>query len=957
MARPAGNLRRALCALAAVALLRRSSAVENPEDFVNPLCGTFTDGQRFSTGNTLPLVARPWGFNHYSAQTNEGRSAWWFGGNAHEFKWLRLTHQPSPWIGDWGWLNFGPMMGPATANPTMFWEPRGAHYKPYEFDATLAPDNMRVRFTPTDHGGVLKVTFPAHNPGSHEKHVCFRHPANQGAGSAAWGAERSSQDALSFALTAKKKPNGTPNNFGLRVVADLRTRGLRKASAAKISAHGTEMKCFSLDKEETDVTVVFAASLLSEEQARRTLELEVGRRSYEAVVEESRSVWREMLNRVEVVDAGPLREATFRRLSIFYTGLYRALLFPRRLDEPLLGDPSARVHWSPYDPEGRTFPGPLVTDNGFWDTFRSVYTLLILAYPAEATDILRGWLAAFEEGTWLPQWSSPGYRDSMVGTFSDNVVADGLLKGLDLDPGLAWRALERDAFTPGQGSRGKVGYQYYDSGGYLPYDVGVSDTVSRTLDFALADYAAAAAARRLGKAEASEKLFRRAIGARDALFDAKTGLFRPKSSGGAFKPAFDAAAWGHGYVEGSAWQHSFPPFDLQGLARLHGGRDRLSEKVLRLLETPGYFRTGGYGQQIHEMTEMRALAMGQLGHSNQPSHHILHLLLALDGGAAPCRSRAAAAAAAAAEEETFSEALRGGGGAVCARRLGERAIREVLERAYGPEHYAGDEDNGEMGAWYVLSALGLFDPAPGTDFGYVLGSPLFREVRLSGAGGLRLLSRRAGGAAYHVRDVLLGGESVARYAEDGDGYEGLGWRVSHEQIRRGGTLRFLIGDEQAEGADGAAGDGGRGGGGANVPQDGANLPQNGADLPQNGANSPQKSADLPQNGAKLPQNGAKLPQNGAKVPQSSGSAPQRGAGPPVARREEVRMRGASGGGASHSAMPERGEHAQPSFEAGFAAGTLVMCVLGVASKIYAETRGKRRKAAPSASGRREMHVV
>lgn len=140
------------------------TAIDHPEEMVNLLAGSFTDGDRFSTGNTLPLVGRPWGFNHWSPMTKEGSrrtGSWWFKGSDHQLTWLRCTHQPSPWIGDWGWFLFSPQIGQITRNPTHFWEPRGAVLKPYLLDATVAPYGIRMELTPTDHGAYLRVTFPS----------------------------------------------------------------------------------------------------------------------------------------------------------------------------------------------------------------------------------------------------------------------------------------------------------------------------------------------------------------------------------------------------------------------------------------------------------------------------------------------------------------------------------------------------------------------------------------------------------------------------------------------------------------------------------------------------------------------------------------------------------------------------------------------------------------------------
>ena len=139
--------------------------VDRPEELVNLLAGTFTDGQQFSTGNTLPLVGMPWGFNHWAPQTREeGRAgSWWFNGNDHVLTWLRCTHQPSPWIGDWGYFLFIPLMSTVEErNPVQFWEPRAALIKPYLLDAIVAPWGIRMELAPTMHGAYLPIYAYVH---------------------------------------------------------------------------------------------------------------------------------------------------------------------------------------------------------------------------------------------------------------------------------------------------------------------------------------------------------------------------------------------------------------------------------------------------------------------------------------------------------------------------------------------------------------------------------------------------------------------------------------------------------------------------------------------------------------------------------------------------------------------------------------------------------------------------
>merc|ERR1719399_302943 len=701
-------------------LVATAHAITAPVDYVNLLAGSFTRGDVFSTGNTLPLVGRPWGFNHWALQTNDGRSAWWFNGNDHEFKWIRCTHQPSPWIGDYGWFMLGPQMGGFAANPTGFFEPRAATVLPHVLDFRTAPDGMRVELAPTMHGASLRVTFPA--TARLEKRICIK---LGGGGNDGYEQSNGGVDA---------RTNRHSGAVGTNFAHHLRVESL---TSSQFEGRGRDCFCFSYDRGATVVEVHLATSFIGKAQASLNLQEEL--KPHDDVVEEGADEWNSLLSRASVDDTA-LSGKTARDLQVFYTGLYRALTFPRRLDEP--GD-NGPVHWSPY--RSGVQPGTLVTDNGFWDTFRTVYPLLALLYPEALQWICQGWLKAYEEGGWIPKWASPGYRNSMVGTYGDVVLAEAVVKGVltGADAEKAWNALRRDAYeeAPPGGAVGKVGLRVYEQHGYIPDDSGVSDCVSRTLDFAHADWAAAQAARLLHHPEDASKLERRAQEAVRNSFDPQSGLMRPKSRSGRFSMRFDETRWGDGYTEGSPWHHSFPPFDVELLSRLHGSKEKLREKILAMTRVPSTFDHGGYGQTIHEMREMRALAMGQYGHNNQPSHHVLWLL-----------------------------------GLLGYRSDQDRLIREVIDRAYGVDFYAGDEDNGEMGAWFVLAALGLFSVSPASP-DYVIGMPLFEKVSLHVPGRpvLEISALRKDRADLDVVETALDGAKLAE-------------TISFSQLAKGGSL-------------------------------------------------------------------------------------------------------------------------------------------------------------------------
>ena len=391
-------------------LISLTLAIDNPEDFVNLLSGTFTDGNVYSTGNTLPLIGYPWGFNHWAPQTREnGRNtgSWWFRGSEHRFTWIRCTHQPSPWIGDWGWFLIGPQLGynghDVSRSPTFFWEPRSATIKPHVFDATMAPDGVRIELVPSMHGAMLRVTFPSRNI---EKRICLANAEWTGSG-------MSSANAFDGAAASEKeklqRPSGKPYITGKNhnvhiermIVANFNMH-IRAESdqAIKVEPHG-DVSCFVYHQMATTVTVMVATSMVSAGQATLNLNREIryierqgegaaaaksadsksseNDKQFNVVAYEARRTWNEILRRVDVVDPGPINGWAIRNLEIFYSGLARALSFPRRIDEVDID--GKMIHYSPYSPRGDVVSGPGCTDNGFWDTFRTVYPMLSLLYP------------------------------------------------------------------------------------------------------------------------------------------------------------------------------------------------------------------------------------------------------------------------------------------------------------------------------------------------------------------------------------------------------------------------------------------------------------------------------------------------------------------------------------------------------------------------------------------------
>ncbi|MDE7374824.1 MAG: glycoside hydrolase family 92 protein, partial [Odoribacter sp.] len=380
----------------------------------------------------------------------------------------------------------------------------------------------------------------------------------------------------------------------------------------------------------------------------------------------------------------------------FYSCMYRSLLFPRKFYE--INEKGEIVHYSPFN--GKVLPGYLFTDTGFWDTFRSLFPFLNLMYPAMAKEMQEGLLNTYRESGFFPEWASPGHRGCMVGNNSASVLVDAYVKGIRVDDvktlyeGLVYGT---EHVHPQVSSTGRLGHEYYNQLGYVPYDVGIRENAARTLEYAYDDWCIYRIAQMLGRPEQEVKLYAgRAMNYRN-LFDKETGLMRGRNQDGTFMAPFSPLKWGDAFTEGNSWHYTWSVFhDPQGLIDLMGGEERFTGMLDSVFAVPPLFDASYYGQVIHEIREMQIMNMGNYAHGNQPVQHMIYLY---NYAGKPWKA--------------------------------QYWVRQVMNRMYKPvpDGYCGDEDNGQTSAWYVFSALGFYPVAPGTTQ-YVLGAPLFKHAVL-----------------------------------------------------------------------------------------------------------------------------------------------------------------------------------------------------------------------------------
>ncbi len=483
------------------------------------------------------------------------------------------------------------------------------------------------------------------------------------------------------------------------------------------------------------VNLRVGTSFISADQALLNLRQEVGEKSFDAIRDEAAAVWEKALGRVKI------QGGSDEQMRTFYSCLYRTQLFPRMWHET---DASGKVvHRSPYN--GNVEPGFLFADHGYWDDYHAWYPMMVLLYPEQLGKILQGWVNAFKEGGWFPQFPCPGYRGAMTGSLIDSVFGDAVAKGVTgFDVQAAYQGLKKHATQVGDPAKGygRVGIEQYLKLGYTPCDL-VGGGAAQTLDFAYGDFCIAQVARAAGMHDDAAMFEKRSHNWKN-IFDPGTKFIRGKMADGSWLEPFEQHTWGGAYVEGGPWQYRFNVLhDPQGLMEAYGGKDAFVQCLEEMLTQAPVFHVGTYGAEIHEMSEMAAVDFGQYAHSNQPVHNVLYM---------------------------FTAAGR--------RDRTQHWVHRVLNELYSPDNFAGDEDTGAMAAWYILSSLGLFALCPGKP-DWTLGAPLFpsAEISFDGQRTIRIdAAAKAPGGFYS--QVKLNGET-----QHGDS-------IPHAALLRNAHLEF-----------------------------------------------------------------------------------------------------------------------------------------------------------------------
>ena len=727
-------------------------AIENPVQYVSPRMGTQST-YALSTGNLYPAIARPWGMNFWTPQMNDMGNGWTYcygglfpkGNLEQKIKGFKQTHQPSPWINDYGQFSIMPVAGKKAFNQharASWFSHKAETATPYYYSVYLADHDVFAEFSPTDRACVFRFSYPqtdsaflvidAFDKGSYIKLVPEK---NQIIG------------------YTTRNSGGVPENFKNYFIIQFEEAFF----SAEIFANNKILKNIN-EKEENHVGAIVgiqckqkrqinvrvASSFISFEQAELNLQ-ELKNDPIETVAEAGRVAWNKELGKIEV-EGGDLDQ-----YRTFYSCLYRSLLFPRKFFE--IDKNGQIVHYSPYN--GQVLPGYMFTDTGFWDTFRCLFPLLNLMYPEMNAQIQEGLINTYKESNFFPEWASPGHRDCMVGNNSASVLADAFLQGVRVkDTNALWEGLVYTANNrhPKISSTGRAGYEYYNKLGYVPCDVKIKESAARTLEYAYNDWCIYQVGKALNRPQSEIDVYAKRSQNFRNLFRKEYNLMCGKREDGTFNDPFSPFKWGGDFTEGNALHYTWSVFhDPQALIDLMGGNKTFNSMLDTVFTLPPVFDDSYYGFTIHEIREMQIMNMGNYAHGNQPIQHMIYLY---NYSGEPWKA--------------------------------QYHLRDVMNKLYSatPDGYCGDEDNGQTSAWYVFSALGFYPVCPGSGQ-YVVGSPLFSKATLHLQNGNKLVidAETNNDKNVYVQNIDMNGKN----------YDKNYFII--DELKKGGSIQFKMGEQ------------------------------------------------------------------------------------------------------------------------------------------------------------------
>lgn len=698
-----------------------------------------------SNGNTYPAIALPWGMNFWMPQTGKMGNGWAYIYDADKIRGFKQTHQPSPWINDYGQFSIMPMTKQLKIDQderASWFSHKAEKATPYYYSVYLSEYDVTTEITPTERCAYFRFTFPETNQayivvdaferGSYIKIIPEKNKI--------------------IGYTTRNS-GGVPKNFKNYFVIEFdKPFTYEKVWAGKSIVEGLlELQAdhagaaigFATHRGE-QVHARVASSFISIEQAEQNLK-EIGDKDFEQTKEAARNTWNNTLGRIRI------ESNDTERMSTFYSCFYRSVLFPRMFFEyDKQGNP---IHYSPYN--GKVLNGYMYTDTGFWDTFRCLFPFVNLVFPSVGEKMQAGLLNTYLESGFFPEWASPGHRNCMIGNNSASVVADAFMKDITkVDAQKMYEGLLHgtDHVHPLVKSTGRLGWEYYNQLGYIPYDVDINENVARTLEYAYDDWCIYQMGKKLGRPANELEIFKKRCQNYRNVFDQETKLMRGRNQDGKFQSPFNPLKWGDAFTEGNSWHYTWSVFhDIQGLINLMGGKKTFIAMLDSVFSVPPVFDDSYYGGVIHEIREMEIMNMGNYAHGNQPIQHMIYLY---NYAGEPWKA--------------------------------QYWLREVMTRLYfpTPDGYCGDEDNGQTSAWYVFTALGFYPVCPGSNQ-YVLGAPYFPKATITLENGkhIEIIAPQNSDKNRYIRKMSYNGKNYTKNY------------LNHFDLLKGARLFFEMSDQ------------------------------------------------------------------------------------------------------------------------------------------------------------------
>jgi len=712
--------------------------------YANTLQGTNSDFGH-SRGNTYPTTALPFAMHAWSAQTGKNGDGWKYQYTARTIRGFEQVHQCSPWTGDYAVFSLMPVTGTLKVG-----ENDRASAFSHEHE-TARPDyysveldnHIRAEMTPVERGSHMRFSFPKGADGwlvldGYDKMSSVQILPDK-------------HTIIGWVNNGRFIPKGFRNYFIMEFDQPFVAYGTwenvgNTLSSNKAADEGRGVGAYVQFKKGAKVQVKIASSYISPEQAALTLDQELGSfKSFDDTRRAAWKIWNDLFNRVLVEGGTEAQRATF------YSCLFRANLFSHQFFE--YNREGKPYYYSPYD--GQVHDGYMYTDNGFWDTFRSQFPLNTILHPTMEGRYMQALLSAQKQCGWLPAWSFPSETGGMLGNHAISLLTDAWVKGIrTFDPDSALAAYYHEAANKGPwgGANGRAGWKEYFEMGFVTFPESQGST-AQTLEYAYDDFCAYQLARMVHN-DFYAGVFARQMYNYLNVWDPTTRLMRGRMKNGEWVPNFDPISWGGPYTEGNAWHWTWSVFhNIQGLIDLMGGPANFTARIDSVFTMPNTVHVGSYGTMIHEMTEMVDENMGQYAHGNQPIQHMIYLY---SYAGQPWKT--------------------------------QQHIREVMDKLYNATEsgFPGDEDQGGMSSWYVLSALGIYSVCPGTDQ-YVIGSPVFPKVTITLENGKKFIIEAEGNNEknVYIQSATLNGSVYTH-----------NW-IRHEDIKDGGELHFVMGPEPA----------------------------------------------------------------------------------------------------------------------------------------------------------------